>query len=80
MSGNVQKITTNLTIGSICPIVVSPQDAIVNYATASTIARTSDVQSGLNVCKPDLYDFNQVYATEKAGTCCGNVGPKTTFY
>ncbi len=71
MSGNVQKINNNLTIASTCPIVVSSTDAILSYATAETIARTSQVGAGFRVCAPNLYSLNQVYTTSGAAGCCG---------
>jgi hypothetical protein len=76
MSGNVQKINTNLTIASICPIVISQTDAILSFATAETIARNVPVGSGFRVCAPSIYSLNQVYTTADAHTCCGvNVQP-----
>lgn len=71
MSGNVQKINTNLTVASTCPIVISQADAILSYATAETIARTSPVGAGFRVCAPSIYGLNQVYTASGAGGCCG---------
>ena len=71
MSGNVQKMNTNLTVATICPIVLNPADAILSYATAGKIARASPVNSGLNVCTTNLYGLSQVYSAADAGACCG---------
>jgi hypothetical protein len=78
MSGNVQKMYTNLTVASTCPIVISPSDAILSYATADTIARASPVGAGFRVCAPTIYGLTQVYTTAGAGACCGtNTQPST---
>lgn len=78
MSGNVQKMNTNLTVASTCPIVISPSDAILSYATAETIARASPVGAGFRVCAPSIYGLNQVYSVVGAGGCCGtNTQPST---
>ena len=79
MSGNVQKMNTNLTVATICPIVLNPADAILSFATAGSIARPSAVNSGLNVCTTNIYALNQVYSSREAGACCGvNTQPTTT--
>jgi hypothetical protein len=78
MSGNVQKMNTNLTVATICPIVLNPADAILSFATAGKISRPSPVNSGLNVCTTNLYGLAQVYAASEAGACCGtNTQPST---
>lgn len=72
MSGNVQQVNTNLTVSSICPIVLNPADAVLTYVSASSIAINSNVQSGLNDCFPNSFAYNQVYTVQQAGSCCGN--------
>lgn len=77
MSGNVEQVIPPLTVHTVCPILLNPQDAISTYAMASKIATLSNANSGLNACNPNAYELSQVYTAAEAGTCCGNIIPGT---
>jgi|LauGreDrversion4_2_1035121.scaffolds.fasta_scaffold2156713_1 hypothetical protein len=70
MSGNVEKASQSLTVATICPIVLNTAEQIITYKTASTIALQRNAGSGLGICYPTLWAYDQVYTEAQAPKCC----------
>ncbi len=70
MSGNVEKAPQSLTVATICPIVLNTAEQIITYKTASTIALQKNAGSGLGICYPINYVYDQVWTQEQAPKCC----------
>jgi len=72
---SVQKIQMNVSINTICPIVVNTSEAILTFQTASAVATANNVNAKFSSCQPTDYDILQVSTTGKINTCCStNLG------
>lgn len=69
---SVQKIQMNVSIDTICPIVVNTSEAILTFQTASAVATANNVNSKFSSCQPTDYDFLQVWTSNQVNTCCSN--------
>jgi hypothetical protein len=67
---SVQKVNTNVSLSTICPLVVRPEDNIFLYQSALGVSLRSNVNSGFSSCFPNDYAFLQVYTQNQVNKCC----------
>ena len=67
---SVQKIQSDFSISTICPLVVNNTLAILSFQTASAVASEHNVNSQFSSCHPDDYAYLQVWTAEQANQCC----------
>jgi hypothetical protein len=71
MSGQVQQVTPNFTIDTICPIVINSKDAILTYQTALSVNTPSKVNAGFSGCFPTAESIAYVFTESQINRCCG---------
>ncbi len=67
---SVQKVQSDFSINTICPLVVNNTLAILSYQTASTVSLEQNVNSQFSSCHPDDYAYLQVWTAQQANQCC----------
>lgn len=70
---SVERVSLNISIDTVCPIVINSSESILSFKTASTIATNSNVNSRMASCYPTDYAYQLVYTDNQAGKCCNNV-------
>ena len=71
MSGQVQQVTPQFTVNTICPIVINPADAILTFQTASSVNTPSAVNSAFSGCTPTPESIAFVFTEAQVHKCCG---------
>lgn len=67
---SVQKVNTNVSLSTICPLVLRPEDNIFFFKSALNVSLNSNVGAGFSSCVPKDYDFLQVYTQNQVNKCC----------
>ena len=70
---SVQKTQMNVSIDTICPIVINTNDAILTFQTASAVATDRNVNAKFSSCNPTDYSLLQVWDYTQVNKCCTNV-------
>jgi hypothetical protein len=70
MSGQVQQVTPQFSVTTICPIVINPYDAILTYKTASSVNTPSSVNSSFSGCNPTPESIAYVFTVDQIDNCC----------
>ena len=69
---SVQKVIQNLSIATVCPLIVTPEDSIFSYQTASFVSNNRNVNGRSSECFPNDYAYLQVYTVNQVPKCCSN--------
>ena len=69
---SVQKVIPNFSIETVCPLIVTPEESIFAYQTASFVSNNRNVNGRSGECFPTDYAYLQVYASNQATKCCSN--------
>ena len=69
---SVQKIQMNVSIDTICPIVINTSDAILTFQTASAVATNKNVNAKFTSCNPTDYELLQIWDYSQVNKCCTN--------
>ena len=69
---SVQRTQMNVSIDTICPIVVNTADAILTFQTASAVATDKNVNAKFTSCNPTDYALLQVWDYNQVNKCCTN--------
>lgn len=78
---SVQKVQSDFSIDTICPLVVNNTLAILSFQTASSVTSDYDVNSQFSSCHPDDYAYLQVWTADQVNQCCStNLGIQNKSY
>lgn len=69
---SVQKVSPDFSIITSCPLVITPNDTILTYQTASVVATKKNVNGGSSDCFPNDYAYLQVWSNTQVAKCCSN--------
>ncbi len=69
---SVQKEIANFSVSTTCPLIVTPEDSILSYQTATFVSNNRNVNGRSSECFPTDYAYLQVYTTNQAPKCCSN--------
>jgi hypothetical protein len=69
---SVQKVIPNFSIETTCPLIVTPEDSIFAYQTASLVSNNKNANGRSSECFPNNYAFLQVYTANQVQRCCSN--------
>jgi len=69
---SVQKVIQNFSIETVCPLIVTPEESILSYQTATFVSNNRNVNGRSGECFPNDYAFLQVYTGNQVAKCCSN--------
>ena len=69
---SVQKVIPNFSIATTCPLIITPNESIFSYQTASIVAINNNVNGRSSECFPNEYAYLQVWSANQVSKCCTN--------